>query len=105
MNTLLRSEIALLERTTLSKVTLETDLAGDLWPIRGDPAALSNALMNLCVNAVDAMPGKGTLLLRTRNLSREDAAAQAAGRGGGRGRRRCGRSGGGGRGSRFRRRG
>jgi len=44
------------------------DLEEGLRPIRGDPAALSNALMNLCVNAVDAMPGRGTLTLRTRNL-------------------------------------
>jgi len=68
MNALVRAEIALLERTTLYKVTLAIDLAEGLRPIRGDPAALSNALMNLCVNAVDAMPGSGTLTLRTRNL-------------------------------------
>ena len=68
MNALVRGEIALLERTTLYRVTLAMDLAEELRPIRGDPAALSNALMNLCVNAVDAMPGRGTLTLRTRNL-------------------------------------
>ena len=36
---------------------------------KGDPGALSHALMNLCVNAVDAMPGGGTLTLRTRHLA------------------------------------
>jgi hypothetical protein len=36
LNELLREEIRLLERTTLSKVKLELDLAADLWPIRGE---------------------------------------------------------------------
>jgi CheY-like chemotaxis protein/anti-sigma regulatory factor (Ser/Thr protein kinase) len=44
------------------------DLAPDLRPIRGDAGALSHVLMNLCLNAVDAMPDNGTLMLRTRNL-------------------------------------
>ena len=70
LNSLLREEVSLLEHTTLSKVTLETALAEDLWPIRGDPSALSNAMMNLCVNAVDAMAGNGVLTLRTRNVNR-----------------------------------
>jgi len=67
MNELLREEIRLLERTTLSKVRLELDLAADLWPIRGEVSTLANTIMNLCVNAVDAMQGQGTLTLRTRN--------------------------------------
>jgi CheY-like chemotaxis protein/anti-sigma regulatory factor (Ser/Thr protein kinase) len=71
LNAVLRDEIALLQHTTLAKVTLATDLADHLWPILGDACALSNALMNLCVNAVDAMPSPGTLTLQTRNLSRD----------------------------------
>jgi len=67
LNTLVREEAALLERTTLQKIRLVTDLAGDLRAMKGDPAALGSALMNLCVNAVDAMPEGGTLTLRTRN--------------------------------------
>ena len=43
------------------------ELANDIRPIKGDSAALGHALMNLCVNAVDAMPENGTLTLRTRN--------------------------------------
>ena len=67
MNAILREEVAMLERTTLGKVRLELDLEEDLRPIRGDAAALTHAVMNLCVNAVDAMPEGGTLTLRTRN--------------------------------------
>jgi PAS domain S-box-containing protein len=68
VNAILREEVHLLERTTLSRVALELDLAPGLRPIRGDAGALAHAFMNLCVNAVDAMPDHGRLLLRTRNL-------------------------------------
>jgi PAS domain S-box-containing protein len=68
LNALLREEVRLLEHTTLSQVRLEMDLAPDLRPMRGDAAALTHAIMNLCVNAVDAMAGSGTLTLRTRNV-------------------------------------
>jgi PAS domain S-box-containing protein len=71
LNLILREEVQLLDRTTLLKVRLEMDLAEDLWPILGDASALTHAFMNLCVNAVDAMPGKGTLSLRTRNVDED----------------------------------
>ena len=67
LNVLVGEEVSLLERTTLRRVELRLDLAPDLRPVKGDPAALSHALMNLCVNAVDAMAEGGTLTLRTRN--------------------------------------
>ena len=68
VNALLQEQVHLLERTTLAKVRLELDLADDLGSMRGDASALAHAIMNLCVNAVDAMPANGTLMLRTRNL-------------------------------------
>ena len=71
LNVILRDEASLLERTTLAKIRLEMDLAADLRPIRGDANALNHALMNLCVNAVDAMPVNGTLRLQTRNVDSE----------------------------------
>jgi PAS domain S-box-containing protein len=70
VNAILQEEIRLLERTTFSKVRLEVNLAPGLHPIRGDAGALTHAFMNLCVNAVDAMPEHGTLTLRTRNVDR-----------------------------------
>lgn len=68
MNALVREEVRLLERTTLARVRLEMDLAPQLRPMRGDASALAHMLMNLCVNAVDAMPEQATLVFRTRNL-------------------------------------
>jgi len=67
LNAILREEVGLLERTTLSKVGLVMDLEPELRPILGDASALTHAFMNLCVNAVHAMPEKGTLTLTTRN--------------------------------------
>ena len=71
VNVVVREAVALLERTTLQRIHLAMDLADDIRPIQGDSAALGHALMNLCVNAVDAMPDGGTLTVRTRNDSEE----------------------------------
>jgi PAS domain S-box-containing protein len=67
LNIVVREAVALLERTTLQRIHLEMDLAPGLLHLKGDAAALSHVLMNLCVNAVDAMPEGGTLSVRTRN--------------------------------------
>jgi PAS domain S-box-containing protein len=72
LNAILREEVRLLERTTLAKVRLDLDLAEGLRPVRGDATALTHAFMNLCVNAVDAMPEQGTLTLRTRNVHEDE---------------------------------
>jgi PAS domain S-box-containing protein len=66
LNELVRQEAALLDRTLLKKFELVLDLEEDAAPIQGERGALGSALMNLCVNAVDAMPDGGRLTLRTR---------------------------------------
>ena len=71
MNAVLQEEVHLLENTTLSKIRLVMDLGQDLRPISGDVNALTHALMNLCVNAVDAMPDNGTITFRTRNVDND----------------------------------
>ena len=68
LNEILQEEVQILAHTTLSHVRLTLDLDSELRPIRGDGAALTHAIMNLCVNAVDAMPEEGILTLRTRNI-------------------------------------
>jgi two-component system, sensor histidine kinase and response regulator len=71
MNAILREQVSLLERTTLAKVSLRMDLEAELRPILGDASALTHAFMNLCVNAVDAMPENGTLTLHTCNVDND----------------------------------
>ncbi len=72
LNALVHEVRGLLEHTTLARITVALDLAPGGAPVRGDAGALTHVIMNLCVNALDAMPGGGTLTLRTR--SGEDGA-------------------------------
>ncbi len=70
LNAILIETTRLLEHLTLARIRTEIDLAPGLQPVRGDASALSSAFMNLCVNAIDAMPHQGTLTLRTRNVDK-----------------------------------
>ncbi|SFK36279.1 sensor histidine kinase [Methylorubrum salsuginis] len=65
VNALIGSFAELLRGTIGAKIRLETDLAPGLPPLRIDPNQLENALLNLTVNARDAMPDGGTLTIRT----------------------------------------
>jgi CheY-like chemotaxis protein len=68
LNTLLEDEARLLERTIPANIAIQLELDPAAGAILGDPDALSLVLMNLCVNAVDAMPEGGRLALRSRAL-------------------------------------
>jgi signal transduction histidine kinase/CheY-like chemotaxis protein len=67
----------LLERSLREDVTVEYDLAGDLWPIEVDPSQFDVAILNIAVNARDAMPEGGAIRIAARNapggLDGEDA--------------------------------
>ncbi|MCP4678487.1 MAG: response regulator [Deltaproteobacteria bacterium] len=58
----------LLVRVIPKTITVETRFSPDLAQIKGDPGQIKNALMNLCINAVDAMEGKGTLEIIAKNV-------------------------------------
>ena len=68
VNDVLQDVANLLEHTTLARIHLEMRLAPDLRPVLGDASSLTYALVNLCVNSVDAMADGGTLTLGSRNL-------------------------------------
>lgn len=65
----------LLRRTIGESLRVETVLAGGLWPSFVDANQLENAILNLCVNARDAMPDGGKLTVETSNAHLDDAYA------------------------------
>jgi PAS domain S-box-containing protein len=59
----------LLDRTLRGDVQVVTDLADALWPIKVDRAELELVILNLCVNARDAMPSGGVITIRAQNAA------------------------------------
>ena len=68
INTLVQDMVQLLAYTTLKRIKLAMVLQDGLGTLHGDSGALSHTLMNLCVNALDAMPGGGALTISTDRL-------------------------------------
>nr|WP_204951236.1 response regulator [Methylopila capsulata] len=65
---LVASMLDLLQRTLGETVIVRIDVAPPHWTALVDPAQLENAVLNLAINARDAMPGGGTLDIAVRNL-------------------------------------
>jgi two-component system cell cycle sensor histidine kinase/response regulator CckA len=65
----------LVDRMTGTNVKVEVDYGRDLWPVKTDLGQFEQVLLNLAVNARDAMPAGGIITLRTRNLPASEVAA------------------------------
>jgi len=73
---LLVKELEKMVRETFPKdITVEAFLPKDLWRVRGNPTQLHQVLLNLCVNARDAMPGGGKLSFVADNVELDPAEA------------------------------
>ena len=68
VNELVLGIVPMLERALGEVVTLHTVLADDIWATRVDPSQLENSLVNLAINARDAMPSGGRLTVETSNV-------------------------------------
>jgi PAS domain S-box-containing protein len=66
----------LIRRTVGPAVTVQVNAADELWAVLADPNQLENALLNLCINARDAMPDGGNLIIETCNRTLEESEAR-----------------------------
>jgi signal transduction histidine kinase/ActR/RegA family two-component response regulator len=66
---LIRGMLDLLDRTLGERIRIEVDTASDAWPTYVDPHQLENAIVNLAVNARDAMDGEGQMRISAENVN------------------------------------
>ncbi len=71
-NTVIRETVELLERSFDKRISLRLDLAARPLSIDADAGQIEQAILNLCVNARDAMPGGGVLTVRSRLVDVND---------------------------------
>jgi PAS domain S-box-containing protein len=72
LNAVLRHLDPILRRTLTEQQTLVLSLTGEVLPIKADPAQLDQVVLNLTINARDAMPEGGTLTLETRTVQLDE---------------------------------
>jgi CheY-like chemotaxis protein len=71
-----REVVTILERTIDPRVRVEVRAAPELGLVQADAGQMTQVLMNLCINACDAMPEGGTLTLETANVTVDEAQAR-----------------------------
>ena len=77
---LVRDVVRILAESLPKNIQIEDESAAGIWPVNVDATQLHQVLMNLCINARDAMPGGGSLILSAENVSiDETTAAQTPG--------------------------
>ncbi|MDO8539879.1 MAG: PAS domain S-box protein [Opitutaceae bacterium] len=74
---LARDIVSVIEETFPKSIQLEHQIPSDLWPVQGSATQIHQVLMNLCVNARDAMPQGGTLHLTAANRRLNAVEAEA----------------------------
>jgi two-component system cell cycle sensor histidine kinase/response regulator CckA len=76
LNTVVTDVLSLLEKVIGKDVEIKTALAPELAAVRADSSQIEQVLMNLCLNARDAMPTGGCLTIKTRNTDLDDDACR-----------------------------
>ncbi|NJL21612.1 MAG: response regulator, partial [Leptolyngbyaceae cyanobacterium SM1_3_5] len=73
---LIREIQQIAQETFPKSIEIHTDIPGDLWTVTGNATQLHQVLMNLCVNARDAMPNGGILSIHAENFVVDEAEAR-----------------------------
>jgi PAS domain S-box-containing protein len=69
LNPIVADVVEMLRRTIDPRIRIETACDPELWPVRSDPNQLHQVLMNLCLNARDAITPPGVIRIETRRLA------------------------------------
>lgn len=73
---LLKETVKILRETFPKSIQVRLDLPTEVWPVVGDVTQLHQVLLNLCVNARDAMPKGGSLVLSIENVQFDEKSAR-----------------------------
>ena len=73
---LVKDIVKVVAETLPKNISVEYRIASDVRPISADPTQIQQVLMNLCVNARDAMPDGGTLTVSVENMAIDEIAAR-----------------------------
>jgi PAS domain S-box-containing protein len=76
LNAVVTRVLGLVSQTFGPNCRIETRFHEGLWPVQGDSAQLVHALINLCINAREAMPDGGRLVIETQNVPDADASVR-----------------------------
>ena len=66
---IIKDLVGVFGETMPKSISVKYDIAPDLWTISADPTQIHQILMNVCINARDAMPSGGTLTIKAKNVS------------------------------------
>ncbi len=69
---IIKDLVKILKQTLPKSINVKSELDPDLWIIKADPTQIHQVLMNLCINARDAMPLGGTLVLTAENVELDE---------------------------------
>ncbi|MEW5946330.1 MAG: response regulator [bacterium] len=84
LNVIIAEVVEILKGTISKNIRIETELSADTWHVAVDANQMIQALLNVCINACDAMPDGGLLKIQSQNIERGGKQTGAGGAGPGR---------------------